>query len=206
MAVECSRFSNSKRKFRIRQILTQKLQRIVWVYLTKNFIITSVTDVQSSEPATKCSFIPITFDNYFRVGDFREKSRIAEYRGKLVHQELGFFVACEGKMIASIWATINDTKVPAIMRGHMRLAPNEALVHDIVTGENFRGMGVGPFMVSRIASTLLNDHRVDKIIIDVNSRNNASLRMMEKVGLRMKEKILSISVFGRLVLQKAVGR
>jgi len=205
MDVKGSRFSNSKRKSRIRQILTRKLQRIFWVYLTKNFIITSAVDVQSSEPATKCSFVPITLDNYFRVGDFREKGRIAEYQDKLVHRELGFFAECEGKMIASIWATVNDTNAPTVVRAHMRLAPNEALVHDIVTGENSRGMGVGPFMVGRLATTLLNDYQVDRIIIDVNFNNNASLRMMDKVGLRAKEQMLYVSVFGKLVLQKAIG-
>jgi RimJ/RimL family protein N-acetyltransferase len=109
-------------------------------------------------------------------------------------------------MVGSIWATVNHTQVPRVVRTYMRLMPGEALIHDIVTGESFRGMGVGPFMVSRFASVLLNDYRVSQIIIDVNSRNGASLHMMDKAGLQVKEQMLYISAFGKLVLQKAVGR
>jgi RimJ/RimL family protein N-acetyltransferase len=188
----------------MRQTLTKKLQRVFWVYLTKNFIITSLTDFKPSEPVTRCVFVPITSDNYFRVHDFREKNRVSEYRDKLAHKELGFFAECEGKMVASIWATINQEQTPAVVRTYMRLMPKEALIHDIVTGKNFRGMGVGPFMVGRIAAILLNDYGVNKIIIDVNPRNRSSLRMMDKVGLKMKQQMLYISAFGRLVVQKAL--
>lgn len=189
-----------------RHELTKKLQRVFWVYLTKNFVITRIDDFTPREPAKKCSFVRITLDNYFRVSEFREKDRVSEYQEKVARKEIGFFVECEGTMVASIWATVNEKQAPTVVRTHMRLMPNEALIHDIVTGENSRGMGVGPFMVSRIASILLNDYRVSRIIIDVNSRNQASLRMMDKVGLKAKEQMLYVSALGRLVLQKAIGR
>jgi RimJ/RimL family protein N-acetyltransferase len=197
--------SFSEIRSQLRHYLTSKLQRVCWVYLTKNFIITSMAEVTPSEPTAKCLFVPITLDNCFRVAEYREAARVAEYRAKLTRGEIGFFAECEGRMIASIWATVNRTAAPAVVRAHIRLAPGEALVHDIVTGKNFRGMGVGPFMVGRLARTLLNNYRVDRIVIDVNSRNNASLRMMDKAGLKMKKQMLYVSVFSKLVLEKNVG-
>jgi hypothetical protein len=188
-----------------RQAMIKRLQSIFWVYLTKNFIITNIGDVKPNKPATNCLFVPITFDNYFRVGDFREQNRITEYRDKLLQKELGCFVEHEGKMVASIWATINQKPVLTIVRTYMRLMPNEALIHDIVTGENFRGMGVGPFMVGRMASILLDEYRVSRIIVDVNVRNGSSLRMMNKAGLKVQQQVLYVSAFGRLVLEKAWG-
>jgi RimJ/RimL family protein N-acetyltransferase len=202
--VERSRLRNFAASSQIRQALTKQLQRLFWIYLTKNFVINSIEEVQRSEPTIECSFVPITFDNYVCVSDFRQRNRIVEYHDKLAHGELGYFTEYKGKMIASIWATINTANKPRVVRGHMRIAPNEALVHDIVTGEHFRGMGVGPFMVYGIATALLNDHGVDRIIIDVNSRNIASLRMMDKVGLKVREETLSISILGRWVFQKAI--
>jgi glycosyltransferase involved in cell wall biosynthesis len=199
----------SARTVRLRDLrhkVTRKLQRVFWVYLTKNFIIRTLADVRASAPAKPCSLIPITLENYFRVRDFRDENRVTEYREKLAHKEVGFFAECAGKMVGSIWATVNETPRPAVVRAYMRLMPREALIHDIVTGENFRGMGVGPFMVGRIAAILLNEYRVSRIIIDVNSRNVPSLRMMEKAGLKVKEQMLYISAFGRLVLQRAVSR
>jgi poly-beta-1,6-N-acetyl-D-glucosamine synthase len=190
----------------LRHEVTKKLQRVFWVYLTKNFMIRTLSEVRESVPTKPCSLVAITLGNYSRVRDFREESRVSEYREKLARKEIGFFADCTGRMVGSIWATLNDAQKPTIVRTYMRLMPNEALIHDIVTGENFRGMGVGPFMVGRIAAILLNDYRVSRIIIDVNSRNSASLRMMEKAGLKVKEQMLYISAFGRLVLQRAVGR
>jgi len=139
------------------------------------------------------------------VRDFREESRVREYRDKLANDELGFFAGSAGKMVGSIWATVNRTHSSFVARGHVRLFPSEGLVHDIVTGPEVRGRGVGPFMVANIAAELLKQQGVRKIVIDVNTKNRPSLRMMEKVGLRAKEKMLYISAFGTLLLQKKLA-
>ena len=99
---------------------------------------------------------------------------------------------------------MNDTDQPIVARMYMRLLPKEALIHDIVTGPQFRGMGVGPFMVEKTALQLLTVIGVTRIIVDVNVRNRPSLRMMGKMGLEMKERMLYVSALGRLVLQKPI--
>ncbi len=188
----------------VRHAVTKRLQGICWVYLTTNFSISSMSNLAPVEPRAKCVFTSITMSNYVRVQDFREESRVSEYRDKLARGEIGFFVECDGKMIGSIWASINRARKPTVIRMHMRLLPNEALIHDIVTSDGFRGMGIGPFMVGRIAAILLGLYGVDKIVVDVNSRNRPSLRMMEKAGLRAKEQVMYISMFGKLVVEKTL--
>ena len=188
----------------MRHTLTRRLQRLFWIYLTNNFIITSISDFKMVEPALKCVFVPITSLNYSRVREFRHDNRIAEYREKLAHHEIGYFAESNGTMVGSIWATINNAQLPAIVRTYMRLMPSEALIHDIVTGDRFRGMGIGPFMVGRLASLLLTEYRLLRIIIDVNVRNRPSLRMMDKAGLQLSQQTLYISAFGNLVLQKVL--
>jgi hypothetical protein len=185
----------------LNQKLTKKLQELFWIYLTKNFIIRSRSDFKNFEPEINCKLIPIILDNYHRVVDFREKSRITEYRDKLVHSEIGYFAEHRGGMIGSIWASINKAEVPRVVRTYMRLMPNEGLIHDIVTGEKSRGMGVGTFMVSKIASVLITKYGLSRVIIDVNVRNTASLRMMEKAGLRPDQKMIYVSALGKLVVQ-----
>ena len=188
----------------LRHILTKRLQKIFWIYLTKNFRITSMNDFIMTEPARNCAFIRITLDNCGWVRDFREEYRVSEYRQKLAHKEIGFFAEINGKRVGSIWTTINSSQTATVVRSYMPLMPKEAIIHDIVTGDRFRGIGIGPFMVGRIASILLNRYGMSRIIIDVNVRNRPSLRMMEKAGLKMSEQVLYISVFGRLILQKSV--
>jgi len=190
----------------LKQKFTKKLQKIFWIYLTNNFIINCMNNFKKIEPGVKCGFIAITLDNYQRVGDFREKDRILEYRNKLDNKEIGFFAEHDGKMIGSIWATVNKAQVPNVVRTYMKLMPNEGLIHDIVTAEKWRGMKVAPFMVSRIAPVLLKRYRLSRIIIDVNIKNHPSLRMMDKIGLRVDHQMLCVSAFGKLVLQQVLKK
>lgn len=186
-------------RWRLGPAARKKLQGVFWVYLTNNFVITRPDDFRTVEPAVKCEFLPITANNYSRVSEFRTEERLLEYQEKLARREIGFFAECGGKVVGSIWATINNSGAPTVARSYMRLEPSEAMIHDIVTGERYRGMRIGPFMVGRICSVLLNEFAVSKIVIDVNIRNVPSLRMMEKVGLQIDQRMLSVSAFGRLI-------
>ena len=186
---------------RLRRTLTQKLQKVLWIYLTDNFIISHKGELRLAEPVVPCNFIPITAQNCLRVRDFREGDHVVEFRNKLAKKEMGFFAECRDRMVGSIWATMNTEGRPVIARTYMPLRPNEALIHDIVTGEESRGKGVGPFMVGKLVSTLLEEYPARKIMIDVNVRNKQSLRMMEKVCGHAKERVLYVSTLGTLLFK-----
>jgi len=179
--------------------VTRKLQGIVWIYLTNIFVVTESSDFKTTEPAVKCEFLPINKDNYFRVREFRGESRVQEYREKLARQEVGFFAERDGRVVGNVWATVNNSGAQTVARTYMKLGPNEALVHDVVTGEEFRGKGIGAFMVGKISTILLNERGVSKIVIDVNVRNNASVRMMKRAGLQISQQTLAVSAFGKLI-------
>ena len=83
----------------------------------------------------------------------------------------------------------------------MKLGPNEALIHDVVTSEKSRGMRIGPYMMSQMITTLFKEYGVSRIVTEVHFRNRASMRMMDRVGLRMEHKVISVCALGKLVLQ-----
>ena len=145
-------------------------------------------------PKIPCVFVPITPDNCCRVVDFRENDRISQYRDKLLRGEIGFFAENEGHIIGSIWATINRDKGPKLVRSYIILDSGCGLIHDIVASHAFRGQGVGAFMTSRMVNTLLEDLALKKVVIDVNVRNDASNRMMTKIGLRKEEEVVYLTV------------
>ena len=193
------------RKVLIQDIKT-KIQKIFWPSLCNMFIVRGLDDFIMVEPKIKCEFIPITSNNYNRVREFRDDYRILEYKNKLTQNEIGYFAEHEGKIIGSIWATINKTNSPIIAKTYMRLMPNEALIHDIVTAESFRGMRVASFMVINISSVLLEKYGASRIIIDVNTRNRPSLRMMKSIGLQIDHRMLSVSAFGTLLFNRTMKR
>ena len=193
-------------KTAFRHKLIKTLQRVFWAYLTDNYIVQSMNDLNQFKHQLKYRLIPITLNTYHRVRDFRDDYRILEYRDKLKRNEIGYFAENEGKMVGSIWATINKTKSPIIARTYMKIMPNEALIHDIVTSESLRGMRVGSFMVINFSSILLEVYGLRRIIIDVNTRNRPSLRMMKSIGLHVDHRMLSVSAFGTLLFNRTLKR
>jgi len=189
-------------KNRFRHSVVTRLQKIGWVYYIDVFVAATIEDIHIVEPRVECGFLPIAMNNYSRVGEFREENRIREYRDKLARGEIGYFAEHQGKIIGSIWATINRKETDNVVRRYMKLKPREGLIHDGVAGETSRGLGVGPFLVSRIASVLFKEHGLRRVIVDIKANNQASLSMMNKVGLRIDHRKLCISVLGRLVYQK----
>ena len=189
-------------KNRIKHSLVTRLQKIGWVYYIDVFVARSIKDIHIVEPQVECGFSRIGMNNYTRVGEFREENRIREYRDKLARGEIGYFAEHQGKIIGSIWATINYKETDSVVRKYMKLQPREGLIHDGVAGELSRGMGVGPFLVSRLAAVLFKEHKLRRVIIDIKANNQASSSMMNKVGLRVDHRRLCISLCGRLVFQK----
>ena len=180
------------------------VQKVGWIYLSDLFFVTPADPLADVNTTTACEFAAITAENANRSRDFREEDVTDEFREKHSHGETGFFALVYGKAAGNIWATINATTKPVTARGFMKLMPGEALIHDIVTGPEFRGMGIGPFMVTRIIPTLFDKFGVRRIVIDVNVKNAPSLRMMNKAGLRAKQKTLSVSAFHSLVYHKTL--
>jgi RimJ/RimL family protein N-acetyltransferase len=102
-------------------------------------------------------------------------------------------------MVGSQWATLNNTDAPIVARGYVPLQPGQALLHDGVTGEKYRGKGVGPFMVAGVLAALVQEFGASRVVIDVKVTNRPALRMMEKVGLTAREATFAVSAFGSLL-------
>ena len=187
-----------------RHALSKLVQKVFWIYRTNNFYITSESDFMIPEPAVKCTLVPITLDNYFRVREFRDDVPVSEFRKKLIRDQIGFFAEVEGRMIGSNWATINNTEKPTVVNMYMRLMPHEAHFHDLVIDERCRGMRVGPFLMSKMISMFLNDYRVSRITGDVSLKNARMSHSVRKTGLPFSQQVLSVSVFGRLLMSRVL--
>lgn len=186
--------------------LKMKLKKVFYITVRAIYIVNEVNEFKMIEPRIKCRLTPITLDNYHRVADFREEKRIAEYKDKLLHNEIGVFAEHDKKMIGSIWATINKKEVPYVVKTFFKLMPNEALLHDIVASEKVRRLRVGAFLESGLPAQLFQRYRISRMFMDVNINNRASLGMLAKVGFRIDHKRLLVSVFGRSVLQLVLKR
>jgi ribosomal protein S18 acetylase RimI-like enzyme len=184
---------NDKRKM--------KLQNFFWIYLCYNYIIREPNEFKMVEPKIKCGFIPVTLDNCHRVAEFRKEDRRSQFKDKLAHGEIGFFAKHNGRVIGSMWATINKTNLPIYAQLFRSVGYNEGVVTDGFVDESFRGMRVAAFLVSNIFAILLKDFGLSKVTTDVNVQNKSSIKMLEKIGFRIASKMLYISAFGKPILE-----
>jgi hypothetical protein len=192
-------------------ILYEKLKvwvqrKVIWIIIAEVFIIKDMSEFKMVEPRIKCEFIPITLDNCHRVTDFREEGRISQYRDKLNQQEIGYFAEHNGQIIGNVWAAINKTDAPCVVQSFRKIMYNEGTVHDNIVSEKFRGMLVGPFMETRMFELLLMEYRLSRIFAEVNVKNRASLRMLERARLRIDHRMLCVSLFGKPVLELVVKK
>jgi RimJ/RimL family protein N-acetyltransferase len=177
--------------------LKEKLVELAWVRVTNVYYVTAPSQVRLTEAAMPCEFVAIDATNCARVTEFREAERVAQYRAKLAAGEVGYFTQGPAGMLGSIWATVNRGDVPLVVRQYMRLAPGDALIHDIVTGEESRGQGVGSFMTAHMVRALLAMRGIGRVVIDVRVGNDGSNRMMEKIGLARAERMAFLTLFKR---------
>ena len=98
-------------------------------------------------------------------------------------------------MVASIWATINKTEVPRVVQTFKKVNYNEGLVHDIFVGKMARSKRIGSFMESSLFIILLKNFGLSQIIVDVNFKNHASLRMHDKLGIKVNHKMFYVSKY-----------
>jgi RimJ/RimL family protein N-acetyltransferase len=188
------------------ETIKQKLPKYFWVHITNDFIINDVNEIRMVQARLPCNFIPIARENYHRVAEFREEGRISQYRDKLDQKEIGYFAEYNGKMISSFWAIVNRAPITAVVKGYYKVGPNEAFLLDLVTGEQSRGMSVGPFLLSQTVNALFREYAVSRVVFDISVRNRTSMRMIDKLGLRIDHKTLAVSVFSRLVFHLVFRR
>lgn len=190
----------------LRRLVVKAIQKVGWIYLGEVFVVHRGDPLATMHPKASCEFVAITNENYNSVCDFRDSELAPEFLQKVSRGEIGFFAVCDGRAAGSIWATINRSPAPVVVRGFMRLLPKEALIHDIVTGTNYRGIGIGPFMVTQILQVLFQQHEAQRVIIDVNVKNTPSLKMMNKAGLQADHRALAVSAFQRLAFHKVLKK
>jgi len=181
-----------------------KVRQVFWPYLCHIYFIDGFDDYYVIKAKIKINILPITFNNYLRVADYREEARIVEYRNKLMNNEIGFFAEHEGKMVGSAWASINKTKVSHVVRTFIKLMPDEALLHDFFVNEKFRGNRIIPEMVSNMCTILLKEYKLKRLIIDINVKNNKSLNAAKALGWRIRQKMFFLALFGKPVLRIVV--
>jgi len=122
-----------------------------------------------------------------RAGFRREE---AEKRFKAGH--LCFVAEKNGDIVNYVWVSFDATFVDEVGR-KIRVGPQSAYRYDGYTVPEYRGLGILPVMLTRVADYLFQN-RIEEIYDVVVSNNLPSLRAHEKVGSRKMGEITLIKL------------
>ena len=97
-------------------------------------------------------------------------------------RERCFGVLDQGRILSYFWSQVG-TKDLCELRLRFNLRPNQAWMYNGVTCKEARGRGLYPRVTRHIMATL-GQVGIDEYYIDVDPRNEASIRGLNKVGFR----------------------
>lgn len=116
----------------------------------------------------------------------------AEKRFKAGH--LCFVAEKNGDIVNYVWVSFDATFVDEIGR-KIRVGPQSAYRYDGYTVPEYRGLGILPVALTRVADYLFQNG-IEEIYDVVASDNLPSLRSHEKIGSRKMGEITLIKLFG----------
>lgn len=110
---------------------------------------------------------------------------------RLRHGDEFFGWLTGGEVVSFGWVTYRDRKVGPVQLAEM---PGRAFLYNFHTLEAQRGRGLYPALLGAMRS-ILGRESVSELIIDVNTRNTASMRGIEKAGFLSVAQIGYLTIF-----------
>ena len=127
------------------------------------------------------SILEITHDNVDRVTDFRSKEHVERFHRFLNEGQCGIYAIENAKVIGHAWAIICRKKKQRA-NGYFELHEEEALIHYCNVKKSFRGRRIYPFMLVMLSERLFRQAGINRVFVDTEADNTASIRGIEKVG------------------------
>jgi RimJ/RimL family protein N-acetyltransferase len=126
-----------------------------------------------------------------KLTDIRFRKEEAERRFKAGH--LCFVAEKNGHVINYVWVSFKPTHVDELER-EIQVSPRSAYRYDGYTVPEYRGLGVLPVVLTRVADYIFKNG-IEEIYDIVVSSNVSSLRAHEKIGSRKMGQITLVKLF-----------
>jgi hypothetical protein len=144
--------------------------------------------------------VNFTVDNIGRIAEFRPLVLDAQ-SAYLARGCLGVFAVVEDRCVGYAWATYFPTGAGAV-NGYLKLYSGDALIHDCRVGEGARGRGVYVAMLRHLCQRLTEEVGPERIVVDTDWRNIASLRGILRAGFSIRHSGIYVT-FGHLLVYRS---
>lgn len=178
---------------RIRKLF--KVRRILIFYLD------DLSDIIPINSKVKICISEVSFDNVERVTDFRKKKHEAIFRKYLEEGQYGVYAWIDLKVVGHAWAKVCKRSRCRINR-YMDISQNVALIHYCNVSEERRGQNIYPSMLVALCRRLFLQANVNRVLIDTEVDNKASLLGLVKVGFKLLGTGIYVQFRGRLLFKR----
>ena len=168
------------------------------------FVLTMSGELSCHSAKIPISIQNITPDNVERVTDFRDRDKERVFRRFLNEGQVGIYAISDSKVVGHAWAVICHKK-RNMANGYFELQKGEVLIHFCNVKESCRGQGIYPAMLVALCKRLFGEIGSNKIFIDTEVDNIASVRGIQKAGFRPLGQYLFLQFRNTLIYKKSIG-
>lgn len=179
-----------------------------WFFQTRNIFIVKLSADTIIEPDSDLKFKELTCHDIDMMLEVMYLSRNGLEK-RFEDKQRCFAIVDMGRIVAYFWAKFTNRSLDD-MAFEFALRPKQVWFHNAITVKQARGKGYYPNIISYMAKTL-KEEGFDEFFIDVEYRNQSSIRGVEKAGcirvagIRMR-KLLSKVRYGITVYDENTWR
>jgi len=162
------------------------------------FFLDDPNDINTVSTMVNIKLTEVTFDNVEHVTDFRSKEHAAKFYGFLEEGQYGIYAWIDSQVVGHAWAEV-CRKCRCRVSGYMDISQNEAFIHYCNVSKSYRGKNIYPAMLAVLCQKLFSKVKIQRVLIDTEVNNKASLRGIAKVGFKPLGEGIYIQVRGRLI-------
>lgn len=142
--------------------------------------------------------VNLTKENVEELAGFRDKGNIEIFRKYLAEGRYGVAAMAGSGMAGHAWAYVCRKNICQV-DGYFSLRQREALIHDCHVKADQRGKNIYPALLINLCARLFLEAGVQRIFIDTETTNQASLRGIEKTGFKYAGEGIYVLFRGRLL-------
>ncbi len=189
---------------RIGRALWRRCVPPVHILRERIFAVEEPGGIAPVEPTLPVSLCDVTAENVGLVAGFRGDGIARVLAAYLDAGQYGVYAVADGEVVGHVWAAVAREK-SVLVNSYLRVSPGQAAVHFGRVREDCRGNRLLPAMMVRVCTRAFREAGVDRVLVNADVTNEASIRAIERMGFRHQEDRAFLIVLGMCIRSWPLG-
>ena len=187
------------------KLAIRKISGLFRIRRQEVFVCSGLEELHERRPRIPITIQDTSYDNVHRVTDFRNEKVEESFRRFLDQGQMGLYAIKDSQVVGHAWAIICRKK-RQMANGYFELHKGEGLIHFCNTEPSCRGQGIYQAMLVALYKRLLNEAKVERVFVDTDLDNLASIRGIQKVGFKPVGRYFYFQLRNRLIYKRNINK